>query len=593
MAKTKEKKSTAVSYKANPVFDYALLAAFAVFIIFFTTFKISGDDDVFWHLATGKYVMETGHVPSTDIFGYVTQGQEWMPFEWGWDVVTYNIYKAFGYTGISVFRTIIFLLIFFIYYLILRKFKVSAALSVFMFLIIAFGIIDRLTPRPHIISLLFFVILLYLIISFRYFNRKNIYIYFIPLIFLLWANMHMGILAGMFLFGIYVVSEVITFLKQPSFSSKEVPALDKKQLLILISIFCASLLVMLINPNGFSTYIYAYSHTKMKLLETINEWRSPFDSQFGGGFVGNIYKIFLFAGVLILYYAIKKKDVFFALVYIGFMIYSVRAVRFTVDYIIIIAIFLIVAINYIIINLRNKNLASFISDKPALKVILGLFLVFLSFSIPNDKLYLEMLQYYRISGFGINSDFIPTQMFDFMKENKITEIGERPFNHFGTGGYLVWNFPNAKNFIDSRNLNDNIFNEYNNIVGKRGGFEKKLNDYNIDYVIYLGPDLTRAPQEMQQTIISYLSQKSDEWKLVFWDDKSFLFVRNIPKFKDVIDKYQFNFVTPYNIVYQPQNLDKGFKNNLEEFKKEVNRQKAIEPNGAFINSVLNKYQSKL
>ena len=165
MAKQKEKNTAAVTYKANPLFDYALLAAFAIFIILFTTFKISGDDDVFWHLATGKYVMETGHVPSTDIFGYVTQGQEWMPFEWGWDVVTFNIYKAFGYEGLSVFRTIIFLSIFFIYYLILRKFKVSTTLSVFMFLIIAFGIIDRLTPRPHIISLLFFVLLLYLILA--------------------------------------------------------------------------------------------------------------------------------------------------------------------------------------------------------------------------------------------------------------------------------------------------------------------------------------------------------------------------------------------------------------------------------------------
>ena len=593
MAKQKEKNTAAVTYKANPLFDYALLAAFAIFIILFTTFKISGDDDVFWHLATGKYVMETGHVPSTDIFGYVTQGQEWMPFEWGWDVVTYNIYKAFGYEGLSVFRTIIFLSIFFIYYLILRKFKVSTTLSVFMFLIIAFGIIDRLTPRPHIISLLFFVLLLYLIISYRYFNRKNTYLYFIPVIFLLWANMHMGILAGIFLFGIYVISEVITYLKPYSYSSKEVPALDKKQLTLLAVIFVVSMLVMLINPNGFATYIYAYSHTKMKLLETINEWRSPFDSQFGGGFVGNIYKLFLFAGVLVLYYAFKKKDLFFGLIYLGFMVYSVRAVRFTVDYIIIIAIFLIVALSYILMNLRNKSISSFINDKPALKVVIALILIYFSFNLPNNKLYLDTLQYYRISGFGINSDFIPTQMFDFMKENKITEIGEKPFNHFGTGGYLIWNFPNAKNFIDSRNLNDNIFTEYNSIMSKRPGFEKKLNDYNIDYVIYLAPDLVRAPQEMQQTIISYLSQKSDEWKLVFWDDKSFLFVRNIPKFKEVVDKYEYKFLTPFNIVYQPQSVDKGFKNNLEEFKKEVNRQKAIEPNGALINSVLNKYQSKL
>jgi hypothetical protein len=592
MAKQKEKNLTAKNYKANPVFEYLLLASFAIFIIFFTTFKISGDDDVFWHLATGKYIIETGHVPSTDIFGYVTQGQEWMPFEWGWDVITYNIYKPFGYTGISVFRTIIFLLIFTLYYIILRKFKVNATLSVFMFILIAFGIIDRLTPRPHIISLLFFVLLLYLITSYRYFNRKNIYLYFIPLIFLLWANMHMGIIAGMFLLGIYVAYEIITFFKRTSFSTKEVPALEKNQLLLLIGIFAASLLVMLINPNGFATYGYAYSHTKMKLLETINEWRSPFDSMFTG-FVGNIYKLFLAAGALVLYYAIKKKDLFFALTYLGFVVYSVRAVRFTVDYIIIIAIFLIVAINFIIVNFKNKNIVTSLFEKPAVKVVLTVILLFFAYNLPDNKLYLNFLEYYRISGFGINSDFIPTQMFDFMKENKITEIGEKPLNHFGTGGYLVWSFPNAKNFIDSRNLNDNIFNEYNTMIGKRPGFEKKLNDYGIDYIMYLGPDLVRAPQEMQNTILSYLSQKPEDWKLVFWDDKSLLFVKNLPKFKEIIDKYEYKSLTPYNIVYQPQNVDKGFKTTPDDFKKEVNRKRAEEPNGLFINSVLNKYQSKL
>ncbi|MBS1514327.1 MAG: hypothetical protein JSS63_04820 [Bacteroidetes bacterium] len=593
MAKQKEKSEQTKAQKQNPAFDYLLLAAFAAFIVFFTTFKISGDDDVFWHLATGKHIMETGHIPSQDIFGFVTQGQEWMPFEWGWDVITYNIFKIGGYNAISIFRTIIFLLMFFIYYIILRKFKVSASLSILMFILIAFGIIDRLTPRPHIMSLLFFVLLLYLIISFRYFERKNIYLYFIPALFLLWANIHMGIIAGMFLLGIYVCSEIITFFQSRKLSSKEVPSLDKKQLITLIGIFAASLLVMLLNPNGFATYVYAYSHTKMKLLETINEWRSPFDTMFASGFVGNIYKVFLFSGALTLYYAIKKKDLFFALVYAGFVIYSVRAVRFTVDYIVIIAIFLTVAINFIIINLKGKGLSNFLNSSPVLKVILSILLILMTSAIPSDNLYLKTLEYYRVSGFGINSEFIPMQMIDFMKETKIGEAGEKPFNHFGMGGLLIWSFPNSKNFIDSRNLNDNIFFEYNSILEAQSGFEKKLNDYGIDYITFLDPDLVRRPGVMKKTIIPYLVSKSDEWKLVFWDDKSFLFVRNIPKFKEVIDKYEFKVINPYNIVFQPQAIESGFRNNLEQFKKELNRQRTLEPNGLFINSVLSKYQIKL
>ena len=100
-------------YVGNKYFNYLLLICFGIFICYFTTFKITGDDDVFWHLATGKYILQTHQVPSTDIFGYMTQGQEWMPFEWGWDVITYTIYSFSGYNGISVFRTILLLLIFY------------------------------------------------------------------------------------------------------------------------------------------------------------------------------------------------------------------------------------------------------------------------------------------------------------------------------------------------------------------------------------------------------------------------------------------------------------------------------------------------
>jgi len=582
------------TYADNPLYDYGLIILFAVFIILLTTFKITGDDDVFWHLATGRYIVETHHVPSTDIFGYVTQGQQWMPFEWGWDVLTYGIYKIGGYTSLSIFRTIIFLLIFYLFLHILRKFKVSYTIIFLFMTILAFGIIDRLTPRPHIISMLFFVLLLFIIISYKYFNRTNYKIlFFIPLIFLIWANMHMGIIAGLFLMGIFVLSEILIYLKPQNFSSKEIPTLSKPELIRLVLIFVASIIVMFINPNSFETYIYAYDHTKMKLLETINEWRSPFDAMFGKGFVTNIYKFFLFGGILILYYAYKKKDVFAALIFIGFAIYSVRAVRFTVDYLIIITIFLVISVSFIINNLKNEGIKKFLDSSPVPKLILEVILLFFIVNLPNDKIYLNYLQYYRVSGFGINSDFIPTQMFDFMRANNIPGIGEKPLNHFGSGGFLVWNFPESKNFIDSRNLNDEIFKEYNTLIAKKPGFLNKLKQYDFDYSLYLAPDLVRAPQEMEQTIVSYMSKHPEEWKLVFWDDKSFLFLKNLPKFKETIDKYEYKYVTPYNFLYNKNVLEKGVNEDSKQAKKELQRKLTEDPNGLITIALNNAYSSKL
>jgi len=581
------------TYPNDKYFNYFLMLCFAVFICYFTTFKITGDDDVFWHLATGKYILATHQVPSTDIFGYMTQGQEWMPFEWGWDVITYSIYSFSGYNGLSVFRTIMFLLIFYLYFLILKKFKVNYTLIFISLFILAFGIIDRLSPRPHIMSYLAFVLLLLIIIQYRYVNRQKANIlFYIPLIFLLWANMHMGIIAGMFLFGIWVLSEIIIYFRQGSFSTKEIPALTKPELIRLLLIAAASVMVMFVNPNFYQTYLYAYNHTKMKMLETINEWMSPFSNKYNDSFVSIIYKTMLFLGILILFYAKKKKDLFAALLYVGFALYSVRAMRFTVDYVLIIFVFLVITIDFLFNNLKNEKIKVFFSKNPVLKIALSVFFIFLAISSNSNDLYMKYLKYYRVTGFGINSDFIPTQMFDFMKENKIPDMSDKILNHFGTGGFFVWNFPEKKNFIDSRNLNDDIFFKYNQLIAKQPGFEQKLNEYGIEYSIYLAPDLVRAPQEMEQTIISYFSKNKD-WKLIFWDDKSFLFVKNIPKFSELISKYEYKYVTPYGILYIKGILDKALAEDKEQLKKEINRKLAEDPKGVIIGTAVRMLGNKL
>ncbi|MDD5361872.1 MAG: hypothetical protein PHN88_07045 [Ignavibacteria bacterium] len=591
--KKKEVKHNFVAYTENPYFNYALVGIFFIFLVFFTTFKITGDDDVFWHLATGRYILGTGHVPSTDIFGFLTQGQTWMPFEWGWDVISYLTFKISGYTGLSVLRTLIFLSIFSLLYHLLRKFNVSVIFSIISLFTLSFAIIDRLTPRPHMLSYLFFVLLLYIICRYRYFNRgSHKVLYFIPLIFLLWANIHMGIIAGGFIMFLYFISEFINTFYNKSFSNSEIRPLDKKELLRLFIILAVSAMVMLVNPNFFQTYVYAFEHTKMKMLETVNEWMSPFGSRTGDGFVNILYKLLLFSGVLTIYYSFKKKDVFPAILYIGFALYSVRAMRFTVDYVIILFPFVFVALNLLFESLKSENVKTMITKKPGLKVAMGLFLIFIIIKIPDNELYLNYLKYYRVTGVGINSDFIPTQLFDFMKNNDIPNIGGRVFNHFGTGGFFVWNFEGKQNFIDSRNLNDDIFNKYQQILSKRPGFEQKLDEYNIEYAIYLAPDLVRDPKEMDNTVISYFC-KSANWKLLFWDDKSFLWVRNIPKFKDLIDKYEYSYFSPYTFVYQKSLIEKGINENPDKLKAEISRKKDETPQGIVLNSFLASYGKKL
>jgi hypothetical protein len=590
--KGKEKKGSKQSI-SPAVLDKIMLGAFALFLILITTYKIQGDDDIFWHLASGRYIAETKTVPSADVFGFVTNGEHWIPFEWGWDLLTFTVYKIGGFVLLSILRTLIFLLIFFLYYRILKKFNVSNTIFILSGIILVFGLFERLTPRPQVISYMFFALILYIIIDQRYFGRGNFKpLFFIPLIFLLWSNMHMGMLSGIALFLIYFISETLVYFYPKKFSDGDSSPLSKNNLLMLLLILIVTLLIPLINPHGFATYSYTISHLQMNVMSQTNEWLSPFNELFIGRLNNVIYILFLIGAIPVLYYSYKKKDIFITVLTIIFALYSTRSVRFSTDYQVIIFVFFVLAIDYLVSRIRDGKMKSFLLQKSPLKIVFSLLLVILIVTAANDKLYYA-LRYIRATGFGIDNYFYPVKMFEFIKENKIQDIGERPFNSYESGGYFIWTFQGKKDFVDSRGLNDRIVDEYKSIEMKGNGFAQKLAEYGIDYIPWCYADIVMTPQYLQMAIVSYLASKPDEWKLIYWDDNSFLFVRNAEKFKNIISKYEYRFVNPYNFIFQRKVIDDALQDNHETVKKEIRRKLNEEPSGNFIRAIYSAYYTKI
>lgn len=583
----KEKNIKAVKSQAQALVEenkyavYGLLGVLLVLVFLAASYKISGDDDFFWHLATGRYIVETKTVPNADVFGHITSGTEWIPFEWGWDVLTYGLYNIAGYNAILALRSLAFCFVFFVLFMLLRKFKVNAFLAALLMIVLLTSIMDRLSPRPHIITYIFFSLTLYILLNFKYIAREKYSsrLYALPVIFLIWANSHMGVLAGGLILFVFTLTETIIYLKPKAYASPGVEPLSQADFKKLWIISAACAIMLLINPHGFQTYAYAYSHTKMKMLETVNEWQAPFNSKIDFGYIITLYKLFLFSGIIVLIYAFKKKDFLFGLMAVAFAVYSVRAIRFTVDYEMIMFVFIAISVNYFVMNIKSPAFRKFMSGNIP-KAAIGVFMIYIITQIPGGSIYND-LKYYRIPGWGINDEFIPVQLFDFMKQNNISGT---PYNHFGTGGYLVWNFPGEKNFIDSRNLNDAIFNEYNMIMTMRPGFEKRLNERGVDYVVFLDPDLIRRPNELKLGIVNYLS-RSNEWKLVFWDDKSLLFLKNIPKFADVINKYEYKVFQPYTVLFHQKEFEANYRANPEAAANERKRKTDTEPNGYLFKAI--------
>ncbi len=584
MAKSKPKQKTGKNVPAklvlqeNKYFAWGMIAAFLICVFSVTTYKIE-DDDFFWHLSTGRFIIENGYVPGTDVFGYATQNAEWIPFEWCWDVISYILYKIGGYSALFFFRSIIYCLIFFIYFRLLNKLKVNSVISVILFFTLLIAFFNRLSPRPHIFTYLFLSILLYLLLCYRYIDRKKYskYLYWLPVIFLIWGNLHLGVLTGALLFLVFIISEAVIYFRHQRVSNNEVAPITFAQLKNLIIIFVCSQFVLLVNPHGLRTYTYAYGHTKMKMLESIAEWLSPFSSQVESGIVITLYTVLLIVGLIVLLYSYKKRDLTFALIYLVFAVYSVRAIRFTVDYEIIILPFLAVSLNFYLkqFDKYGSFILKFIYGN-AFKVLLITAFIFLAFQFQKDSFYIS-LKYNREAGFGISSRFFPVEMLKFMKDNNIKGT---PFNNFDTGGYLKWEVPDQKIYIDSRNINDEIFFEYMSILNMQAGFAQKLDKYRIDYAYIFEPKLIRFPNILKQSVTAYLFSDTN-WALVFWDDESMLFLKNVPKNSELISKYGYKVFNPFAALFNRPQFEKDIRDYPEIAKKEIERKAGTEPEGYF------------
>jgi hypothetical protein len=561
----------------DTILNYFLFTLFAIFLLLFTSSKLTLEDDYFWHFATGRYIVQNGQIPSVDVFSFSTKGQPWIVTEWLWDVLSYTVLAHAGYGGVSLLTTIVFFIISIVFVRTLRKFKISYSLIFLFLLLLLFGAFERITPRPHLISFLFLILLLSALIRYKYFERKGKAVYYLPLMFLFWANMHMGCVIGIFIFGLFIVTEAIAYSKPPKFPDKERTPLSKKELATITVVFGVSIITMLVNPHGIMTYLYAASsQVNMKMLQqAVREWISPFDPETIGQFQTVIYIIVLILGLSVLYYSYKKKDIFAAVLYTIFAYNSTRAIRFTVDYLIVISLYLVISVAYLIGRFKNVKVKNYILTGPAVKLFLSLILLFFIYTIPNDTLYHSYLQYARFFGFGIDKSYYPEAMFQFIKDNKIDQLGERP----------LWNFPGKTDFFDSRDLNDNIMNDYQTIYSKLPGYEKKIQDYNFDFAICVVPDILPEPQLMGLNVISYFCTHTNEWKLVFWNDRSLLFVRNEPKFADVISKHEYKYISPYNYYYRRSIIDNAIKNDRSEVITELNRKHFEDPNCIFLNII--------
>jgi hypothetical protein len=165
------------------------------------------DPDMYWHLASGKWMLDHGAILRNDVFSSTVNGQAYSVGEWLGEIVLYLAYAAGGWTGLVLLRSaLVAVSAFFVTRLALRG---GTPLAIGLALATAALLLSSIlwTDRPNLFSLALFPLLLDLLLAARA-GRPRLLIAVPPLI-LVWTDLHAGYALGLVVVALFTVEALV------------------------------------------------------------------------------------------------------------------------------------------------------------------------------------------------------------------------------------------------------------------------------------------------------------------------------------------------------------------------------------------------
>jgi hypothetical protein len=233
-------------------------------LFFIRRFSIT-DPDIWWHMATGRWILQHHGVPMTDPFSSYGMGKPWVAYSWLFEVFVELLYRGFGYVGIVLcevaFRLALAAALFHLVRSLLPHFWRAVALTA----VSLYAMSNLLGPRPGMLTILFCILELDILLSSRRTgNTKRLWL--LPLIFLIWANWHIQFVYGLLILGMFAAEAILAEFMPSRFLGET--RLSATGALVTSA---SSFLATLVNPYGLKVYaiVLEFAHqTKMYNLIT-------------------------------------------------------------------------------------------------------------------------------------------------------------------------------------------------------------------------------------------------------------------------------------------------------------------------------------
>ena len=536
----------------------SILTLFYLAAVFLLALTNLVDTDAFTHLNLGREIFNHKGFPAKELFNYPSLENTFSNPEWLFGLVLYLAYLLLDITGVILLKAGIITLTF---YILLKDSLLSQKnlfVSIAILFVTAIFMRYRFVERPDIALMLFLSFNIYCLNA--YVQENKPYIYVLPFVQMLWANIHPSISLMTIPFIAFIAGGFFQRVIQDRFGYQYLFTPSYRQIFIMAVVFAASILASLINP-----YTSAQLTAPASLITsnwwmdevielkppTWDIWKSPFifSAIILGSFLPAIVK--------------KRISLIHLIMVLPFIYIGLSGIRFVFLIGLVGGPMIVRNINTILAEGTWEGLQRLKSYKVAVPRLIhagtgiGLAAVILFATIFTISGRGPFKLQDKIFGLRIGYEQLPEGALKYLDEKGIYG---RLFNTFQWGGYITWrDYPKRMTFVDGRGA---ISSDLLESIGKARFQPDVLNNlsekYGFEWVLlHYNPIVSKTLQSKNPDVDLGLFAAPKDWALVYWDDISMVYLKRTSKSTlnfpftiggrgGIIDEDEYHYVRPAN-----------------------------------------------
>lgn len=485
----------------------------------------AGEADTWMHIKTGEIIVEDSRMTRLEEYSYTKAGEKWINHQWLSQVIFYIIYKLSDINGLVIFSAIVIFFAFVLLFINMLRGKNSWLSAVFLMLLVMLFSQEAFLARPLIFSLLFFSLFIFILHRYKYLwrSKKEGLLYALIPLQALWVNLHGGSIMGVFLVWAFIAGEFIDNKIRRDFKDEFIIKGDRYKKLLFTGI--ALIISTGLTPYGYDAILFPLR--EFRQMYFINEWLPSVHKDIFLNFgVMPYYRLFIIISAFVFILRGRIISSSHIIIFASLLYLSLSGKRHLPLYGFAIAPCVIEYLKDAWPKGINPRLKKFLVY--GISLVLALYLALLGRDILTGKYYMSRNM---DCWAGLGKVGYPAEAMDFLEKSGLEG---NMFNDYASGCFLVHRFyPARKVFLDGRNTiygEKFIIENYMNCLKNPLLFEAMVKKYDINYAfLYYGLSNTSG-------LMPYLYH-SENWRLVYFDDKVCVFAGNIEKNSRIIEKY--------------------------------------------------------